>query len=433
MARDIKAIEWIVQNGNNAGELLQSSFDGGRVIKVGRLSSAHLYLSDASVSRMHAVIEKRPDGALQLIDLGSAAGTYVNGEKITKSELRGGDIVCFGNMELIVRFGGAEKPATLPRVSAEVELATAPMFELGEQDVVEEEVVEEDSMAAEPYTLQGYYDEHGNYIPGYYDDQGAYHLGYGYWDEAGDWCVAYGYYDPDGEWVEDDLSLAAGEEEARGDIYSSHCFGASAGDTLEIAMLWSDQVLSVNQYTEARDVTIGVGDGNDFVIEHDAIVQANFPLVMHDAAGASYYLALTPQMTGYVRHYDQTWSIEEVMRREDLIRSERVPGALLMPLSKKTSARVELDEVTFLVSFTERESAVTGFGIGDFRALPFLVASAAAHLMFLFMALTIPSAPESLELDSNGMNDRFVQLVLMPEQEEPVQDESPAGLDKRPH
>ena len=429
MARDIKAIEWIVQNGNNAGELLQSSFDGGRVIKVGRLSSAHLYLSDASVSRMHAVIEKRPDGALQLIDLGSAAGTYVNGEKITKSELRGGDIVCFGNMELIVRFGGAEKPATLPRVSAEVELATAPMFELGEQDVVEEEVVEEDSMAAEPYTLQGYYDEHGNYIPGYYDDQGAYHLGYGYWDEAGDWCVAYGYYDPDGEWVEDDLSLAAGEEEARGDIYSSHCFGASAGDTLEIAMLWSDQVLSVNQYTEARDVTIGVGEGNDFVIEHDAIVQANFPLVMHDAAGASYYLALTPQMTGYVRHYDQTWSIEEVMRREDLIRSERVPGALLMPLSKKTSARVELDEVTFLVSFTERESAVTGFGIGDFRALPFLVARAAAHLMFLFMALTIPSAPESLELDSNGMNDRFVQLVLMPEQEEPVQDESPAGLD----
>ena len=262
MARDIKAIEWIVQNGNNAGELLQSSFDGGRVIKVGRLSSAHLYLSDASVSRMHAVIEKRPDGALQLIDLGSAAGTYVNGEKITKSELRGGDIVCFGNMELIVRFGGAEKPATLPRVSAEVELATAPMFELGEQDVVEEEVVEEDSMAAEPYTLQGYYDEHGNYIPGYYDDQGAYHLGYGYWDEAGDWCVAYGYYDPDGEWVEDDLSLAAGEEEARGDIYSSHCFGASAGDTLEIAMLWSDQVLSVNQYTEARDVTIGRKIGN---------------------------------------------------------------------------------------------------------------------------------------------------------------------------
>ena len=436
MSREIEAIEWIVQNGSDAGEVLTSSFDGGRVLKVGRLQSAHLYLGEASVSRMHAVIEKRADGTLQLVDLGSAMGTFINGQKITKSDLRGGDIVCFGRMELIVRLvleGQATQQIPIAQSGETAPLADAPRLEGDGMEVVQIEEVSQDIEHAEPYTLQGYYDEHGNYIPGYYDDQGTYHLGYGYWDEAGEWCVAYGYHDPSGEWVDDDLSLAAGEEEARGDIYSSHCFGASSGDTLEIAMLWSDQVLSVNQYPEARDVTIGVGEESDFVIElpvaDTGITQENFPLVMHDATGAGYYLALTPQMTGFVRHYEQTWSIEEVLRREDLVRSERAPGAMLLPIGKKTSARVELDEVTFLVSFTERESAIAGIGVGDFRPLPFLIASAAAHLMFLFMALTIPASPDSLELDSNGMDDRFVQLVLMPEQEEEVEDESPAGLD----
>ena len=63
----------------------------------------------------------------------------------------------------------------------------------------------------------------------------------------------------------------------------------------------------------------------------------------------------------------------------------------------------------------------------------------AAHRTLPFHTIVRVTDPETLKsvvvrindrgLDSNGMNDRFVQLVLMPEQEEPVQDESPAGLD----
>ena len=67
------------------------------VIKVGKLSSSHLRLEDANVSRIHAVIERSPSGGFSVIDLGSATGTYVNGAKVTKVELSSGDELQFGD------------------------------------------------------------------------------------------------------------------------------------------------------------------------------------------------------------------------------------------------------------------------------------------------------------------------------------------------
>ena len=54
------------------------------VIKIGRMASSHLQIDDESISRMHAVIEMGAQGEINIIDLGSAEGTVVNGEKSTK-------------------------------------------------------------------------------------------------------------------------------------------------------------------------------------------------------------------------------------------------------------------------------------------------------------------------------------------------------------
>lgn len=73
-----------------------------RVIKVGRIASAHILLEDHSVSRMHAVIEIEPE-ALTVIDLGSTSGTFVNGEKVNKKKLHTGDTIKMGDFTLIVK------------------------------------------------------------------------------------------------------------------------------------------------------------------------------------------------------------------------------------------------------------------------------------------------------------------------------------------
>ncbi|MDD9971569.1 MAG: FHA domain-containing protein, partial [Myxococcales bacterium] len=57
------------------------------VIKIGKLESSHLRIDDEGVSRMHSVVEVSGPGEVYIIDLGSASGTIVNGQKVNKTKL----------------------------------------------------------------------------------------------------------------------------------------------------------------------------------------------------------------------------------------------------------------------------------------------------------------------------------------------------------
>src|SRR5687767_11582865 len=67
-----------------------------RAIIVGRSSDLDMVLVEEMVSRKHAKIEMR-EGAIQIEDLGSTNGTFVNGERIVKSRLKEGDRVLIGS------------------------------------------------------------------------------------------------------------------------------------------------------------------------------------------------------------------------------------------------------------------------------------------------------------------------------------------------
>ena len=68
---------------------------------LGRASTNHVVvLLDPSVSRLHAVIERYPTGFC-VRDLGSANGTFVNGERVVgEMRLRTGDELRLGNSRL---------------------------------------------------------------------------------------------------------------------------------------------------------------------------------------------------------------------------------------------------------------------------------------------------------------------------------------------
>ncbi|PPS74672.1 ABC transporter ATP-binding protein [Streptomyces sp. 46] len=75
-------------------------FSLGRVMRIGRALENELVVSDLQVSRHHAEFHATPDGRMEIRDLGSHNGTYVNGQPIAKggSQLLGpADVVGVGH------------------------------------------------------------------------------------------------------------------------------------------------------------------------------------------------------------------------------------------------------------------------------------------------------------------------------------------------
>src|SRR5512140_1703100 len=92
-------------------ELVRTEQFNREIIKIGRLASAHLCLDDEKISRIHAVIEVAPDGAVSIIDMGSAEGTFINGKKVSRGALKPGDQVTLGGLRIVLEAPGGAVPA----------------------------------------------------------------------------------------------------------------------------------------------------------------------------------------------------------------------------------------------------------------------------------------------------------------------------------
>jgi len=78
---------------------------GDTAVEIGRSPACHLVLDADSVSRRHARIEWK-DGAHQLLDLGSTNGTFLNGDRVKGGQLKDGDRVGIGKLQLKYVAGG---------------------------------------------------------------------------------------------------------------------------------------------------------------------------------------------------------------------------------------------------------------------------------------------------------------------------------------
>lgn len=79
------------------------SFELLNEMTVGRSRDCDIFLEDLAVSRLHATIREMNDGSYEIEDHRSAAGTYVNGMRITRYRLIDGDVVQIGLNRLTFR------------------------------------------------------------------------------------------------------------------------------------------------------------------------------------------------------------------------------------------------------------------------------------------------------------------------------------------
>lgn len=83
----------IVIDGDDRGKRL--TLNGKKSFDIGRSPRTDLRLSDNKVSRRHCRIEEQADGYI-IVDLESANGTVVNGDRITQTSLKEGDFIRLG-------------------------------------------------------------------------------------------------------------------------------------------------------------------------------------------------------------------------------------------------------------------------------------------------------------------------------------------------
>ena len=73
----------------------------GFVRTIGRSTGADFIVDAALVSRVHCRLSALPGGELEVRDLDSTNGTYVNGARIETARLAAGDLLKVGRVELV--------------------------------------------------------------------------------------------------------------------------------------------------------------------------------------------------------------------------------------------------------------------------------------------------------------------------------------------
>ena len=99
------------------------------IMTIGRDASNHIRLHDTEVSRRHAEF-RHSDAGIQLVDLSSANGTFVNSQKIDHADLNAGDNVAIGQSVLVYSTGRAEATAHAGELAEKISLITRADVEL---------------------------------------------------------------------------------------------------------------------------------------------------------------------------------------------------------------------------------------------------------------------------------------------------------------
>ena len=92
---------WVLETAQGAEPALRFRILPGHLKTIGRSTAADFVVDAALVSRVHCRVAAGAAG-LEVLDLGSTNGTYVNGERVTRLALRQGDRLGIGEVELLI-------------------------------------------------------------------------------------------------------------------------------------------------------------------------------------------------------------------------------------------------------------------------------------------------------------------------------------------
>jgi len=92
---------WILKTVNEGEPEKTFRILPGGIRTLGRATGADFGVDGALVSRVHCRLTVLPEGGLEVRDLDSTNGTFVNGKRVQTAQLASGDRIQIGRVELV--------------------------------------------------------------------------------------------------------------------------------------------------------------------------------------------------------------------------------------------------------------------------------------------------------------------------------------------
>ena len=383
-------------------ELLRTETLSQDIIKVGKLPSSHLRIEDDNVSRMHAVIEVTSPDEIFIIDLGSAAGTIVNGKKVNKTQLQNGDEVLLGDTRVVVEIAAAAAEAVPVAVAASAAAASpaAPPATPPATPAA--------TPAANPFATPA--GAGGLMNPFAAPVQAAAPV-----------VSSHGHGDDD----EDASKFRYGIAASGPPVNPAEV--ESAQSAAEVVVMWGDMsVLYVEHLSPPRAFYVGEGDGIDYLVESSVLGTARMPVVVPSGGGVAVVVPEGAQ--GDVSVGDQTMSWADLKAQGKLQPCAELAGAMQYTLPDGATAKVRYRGFTFM---TKQTAAGKRIGSGmeiEWKRYIWTAVSLGVHGAFLLMFYFLPPRPASLSLDLLSADSRLVEYLMEPP--ETAEEETPEWLEE---
>lgn len=384
-------------------ELVSTETLSQDIIKVGKLPSSHLRIEDDNVSRMHAVIEVTSPEEIFIIDLGSAAGTIVNGKKVNKTQLQSGDEILLGDTRVIVKMGaaaseGASRPGVGPAgvgPTAAAPSQPAPAAPLSQPP---------SQPPSNPFAASAFGSAAGaTALPNPFAPPPA-----GLSTQGGDDGVRYGI-------------QASGPPVNPAEV-------ESATSAAEVVIMWGDSsVLHVEHLSPPRSFYVGDGKEVDYLLEGAVLGVGRMPVVV--AAGGGVAVVIPEGAEGEVTVRDMTMSWADLRAQGKLQPSPEMSGAMQYVLPDGATATVRYKGFTFM---TKQTAAGRRVGAGleiEWKRYIWTAVSLMVHGAFLLMFYFLPPRPASLSLDLLSADSRLVEYLMEPP--ETQEEETPEWLQEQ--
>ncbi|SEU07051.1 adventurous gliding motility protein GltG [Stigmatella erecta] len=359
-------------------ETLVSSKDFDRdIIKIGRLSSAHLCLEDEKVSRIHSVIEAAADGSLSIIDMGSVEGTYVNGKRVNKGRIAFGDEIRVGGTTIRL-----ENPAAMAAVNlaaavsgtesaAAVAAAPAPIAEAPLASSLAQAAVAPEAAPAVDASFLATQKQ---------------------------------------ETLQPQVAEPAAPVERVRTVRRSKSNGPLG---VSLRFMWGDQ--RVGEFLLApgkkQSFTVGSAAGVNFVMGDSKLESPRMEVMRTD--GQSFTLLFTGKMKGELVRKDETLDLKGVIESG---KASNDGGMYGLTLESEDFCWVDLGGVTLEVSFqpVPKKVHVPFADSVDYRTLNIFLLTFFAGTMFVISAANRSGDGEAFADELAGNNARLAKLIIKP-------------------